>query len=83
MKVKPGLPWRHQDIADARAVGYLPRKAANRERSQPRRSVLSATTLNGVRNLKSTLTSDVGVVFGVFPVKRLHGSQKRLRSLDF
>jgi hypothetical protein len=31
------LPWRPQDVRDARAVGYLPRKAANREWNQPRR----------------------------------------------
>ena len=29
VKVKPGLPWRPQDIGDARAVGNLSKKAAN------------------------------------------------------
>jgi hypothetical protein len=31
------LPWRPQDFQDARAIGYLLRKAANREWNQPRR----------------------------------------------
>jgi hypothetical protein len=31
------LTWRPQEIKDARAVGYLQRKAANREWKQPRR----------------------------------------------
>ena len=31
VKVKAVLPWRPQDVGDARTVGYLPRKAANRE----------------------------------------------------
>jgi hypothetical protein len=31
------LPWRSQDIRDARAMGYLLRKVANREWDQPRR----------------------------------------------
>lgn len=39
VKVKPGLLWRPQDVGDARAVGYLPRRAANREWDQPRREV--------------------------------------------
>jgi hypothetical protein len=35
--MKLWLPWRFQDIRDARAMGYLLRKAANREWNQPRR----------------------------------------------
>jgi hypothetical protein len=31
------LPWRPKDVKDARAMGYLLRKAANREWNQPRR----------------------------------------------
>ena len=31
------LPWRPQDVRDARAMGYMLRKAANREWNQPRR----------------------------------------------
>lgn len=37
MKVKPGLPWRPQNVGDTRAVGYLQRRAANREWNQPMR----------------------------------------------
>ena len=29
--LKPRLSWRSQDVGDARAMGYLPRRAANRE----------------------------------------------------
>ena len=29
VKVKPGLPWRSQDVGDARVMRYLPRKSAN------------------------------------------------------
>ena len=31
------LPWRPQDVRESRAMGYLLRKAANREWNQPRR----------------------------------------------
>jgi hypothetical protein len=31
------LPWRPQDVQDTRAMGYLLRKAANREWNPPRR----------------------------------------------
>ena len=31
------LPWRHKDVKDARAMGYMLRKADNREGNQPRR----------------------------------------------
>ena len=37
MKVKPGLPWRPQDVGDARVVEYLPRRTVNREWKQPKR----------------------------------------------
>ena len=37
VQVKSGLPWKHQDVSDARAMGYLPRKTANREWNQPKR----------------------------------------------
>jgi hypothetical protein len=30
-KVKPGLPWRPQEVGDATVIAYLPRKATNRE----------------------------------------------------
>jgi hypothetical protein len=35
--VKLKLTWRRQDVKDARAVGYLTRKADNRKWNQPRR----------------------------------------------
>ena len=31
------LPWRRKDVKDARAMGYMLRKVANREWNQPRR----------------------------------------------
>ena len=31
------LPWRLKDVKDARAMGYMLRKAFNREWNQPRR----------------------------------------------
>jgi hypothetical protein len=34
VKVKPGWPWRLQDVGDGRVVGCQPRKAANREWNQ-------------------------------------------------
>jgi hypothetical protein len=34
VKVKPGLPWRPQDVGDAIVVGCLPRRAANKEWNQ-------------------------------------------------
>ena len=40
--MKPGLPWRAQDVRDATAMGYLPRGAANREWNQPKRKKCAA-----------------------------------------
>ena len=34
VRVKPEVPWRHQFLGESRFVGYLPRKAANREWNQ-------------------------------------------------
>ena len=42
MKAKPGLSWRPQNIEDDRAMGYLPRKVANREWNQPKRKQCTA-----------------------------------------
>ena len=53
------LPWRHQDIQDARNVDYLLSKAANREWKQTKRIVLQSTKMKGVGDLKSTLTTDM------------------------
>ena len=35
VKLKPVLPRRTQDVGDARIMGYLPRRAANRMWNQP------------------------------------------------
>jgi hypothetical protein len=55
------LPWRPQDVRDARAMGYLLKKAANREWNQPRRKKFDAVNRGkkGVGDLKTTLTSDI------------------------
>ena len=37
VKVKLGLPWRPQDVQDARVMGYQVRKAVNREWNQLKR----------------------------------------------
>ena len=57
--VKLKLPWRLKDIKDARAMGYLLRKAANREWNQHRRKnfVVVNKDEQGVGDLKTTLTS--------------------------
>jgi hypothetical protein len=61
--VKLKLTWRPQDIQDARAMGYLLRKPANREWNQPRKK--NFTTVNkdekGVGDLKTALTSDMEI----------------------
>ena len=53
------LPWRLKDVKDARAMGYLLRKAANREWNQPRRKKFVAVNKDekGVGELKTALTS--------------------------
>ena len=53
------LPWSLQDVPDSRAVGYLLRKAANREWNQPRRKNFVAVNKDekGVGDLKTTLKS--------------------------
>jgi len=55
------LPWRPQDVQDARAMGYLLRKAADREWNQPRRKMFVAvnTDEKGAGALKTALTSDM------------------------
>ena len=63
------LSWIPQDVRDARAVGFLLGKAVNREWSQPKRTKFvvvecqicqqQSTRMEGVGDLKSTLTSDM------------------------
>ena len=55
------LPWRLKDVKDARAMGYMLRKTANREWNQPRRKQFVAVNKdeNGVGDLNTALTSDM------------------------
>jgi hypothetical protein len=50
------LPWRPQDVQDARALGYLLRKAANGEWNQPMRKKFVAINKDekGVGDLKTS-----------------------------
>ena len=67
--VKLKLLWTFQDVRDVRAMEYLPRKAANREWNQPKRTKFVAaecqicqqqsTRMKGVGDLKSTLSLDM------------------------
>ena len=60
MKLRPGLPWRPQNVQDARVVTYLPRKAANREWNQPKRKkCVAVNEMKEGGDLKSMLTSDM------------------------
>ena len=56
--IKLKLPWRPQDIRDARAVGYLLRKAANREWNQPKRKNCAAIN-QAERNWRSEKYIDI------------------------
>lgn len=63
-KVKPRLPWRHQNVGGAKSRGYLSRKAANREWTRPwERSVLQS---KAVGNLKNVLVSVMEMHYLVF-----------------
>jgi hypothetical protein len=55
------LPRKPQDVRDAKSVGYLLRKAANREWNQPRRKKFVAVNKDkkGVGDTKTTLKSDM------------------------
>ena len=56
--LKPGLPWRPQDVGDARAVSHLLTEAATKEWNQPKRwKCVSDTKAERSGNLKSILTS--------------------------
>ena len=47
------VPWILQDIRDARAIRYLPRKATKRKWNQPKRkNCVAATMMKGIRNLE-------------------------------
>jgi hypothetical protein len=57
------LPWRPQDVSDAKAMRYLLRKAANREWNQLRKKKFVAVNKDekGVGDLKTTLQSDMEI----------------------
>ena len=63
------LPWRSQDVRDARDVSYLLKKAANREWNQLKRKkfVTDNKCEKGVGDLKIVLTSDIEIQFSVCP----------------
>ena len=50
------LPWRLKDVKDARAMGYMLKKAANREWNQPRRKQFVALNKDE-KGVETTLTS--------------------------
>ena len=56
VKVKSGLPWRPQDVDNARAMQHLVRKVANREWNQPKRKTC---TVGNKAERSWTLTSDM------------------------
>ena len=67
--VKLGLSWRVQDVEDARAVGHLLRRAANREWKQPKRKKCVAVN-KGERSWRpeeSFHNRQEDVEFGVCP----------------
>lgn len=56
--MKPGLPWRIQDVTDGRVTGYLPRRADNRAEKHPKRKTCVAINKQKeVGDLESTLIS--------------------------
>ena len=64
------LPWRLQDVGDVRAVGYLLRKATNREWKQPRRKKFVAVNKDekGVGDLRLPDIRHRDAEFKVCPV---------------
>ena len=79
LKQKPALPWRSQKVREARTMGQLLRKAANREWNQPRKTALtSAMEMQSLEfaQLVSCLSLRI-------TVKWLDESQKRPWTLDF
>jgi hypothetical protein len=54
VKVEPGFYWRSQDVGHARAVGYLPRKSADRV-WKPKGEKLQSANLEEVGGMKSHL----------------------------
>ena len=60
LKVKPGLCWQHQNVGDSRVVGYLLKKAGNREWNKPKREKFVSTN-NNERNWRSEDCFDIDI----------------------
>lgn len=60
VKVTMWLPWRPQDVRDARAMEFLPKRAANRDWNQPKKKkCMQSIKLNRVGDLKRISTLDM------------------------
>ena len=59
MKVKPPLPWKTQDVRDARVTRYRPKRAANREWNQFKKEVCCSQQSLTELEIWSVLTSDM------------------------
>ena len=62
VKVKPGLPWRPQDVRDARTMGTCQGELLSESGTSPgERSMLQSAKLKRVGDLKMVLTSDMEI----------------------
>ena len=62
VNVNSGLPWRPQNVGDARAMGYLHGELQTGCGTSPsEKSMWQSTKLKGVGDMKSTLRSDMEV----------------------
>ena len=60
VKVKPGLPWRSQDVRDESVMEYLQRRTLTGSGTSPREgSVLLSTKPNGFGDVERILTLDM------------------------
>ena len=59
VKVKTELPCIPQSVGDSRFLGYQPKKAANRNGTNPSEKRILQSKLKRVRDLKRVLVSDV------------------------
>jgi hypothetical protein len=60
------LPWRTKDVNRSRAMGYLPKKAANWKWNQPRRYKLQSTKMKKEWGCEDHLVSEMEM-FGTCP----------------
>ena len=67
--MKLGLPWRPREVRDARALGYLRRRGANRERNQSKRKKCAAVNKaeRSWRSEEGFGMSHGDAEFGVYP----------------